>query len=548
LTLFDRKYQEKEYKNTFMAKDFINVIQTFEEIPSLQTNVRKFKQKLQKRETSLLFGKLLQDIEFIKPTSRSEDKFENNSTLFFAPLLENNEAIEKYLHLQKIALYGNSKEKIDEFLKDFDIKHEDFEENEKIILHCFKGKEIISWITKYLEVPEIYSIYLLEIYHKHGVLQSASETSLRDLENGYFRIQSKEVTQVLSPMCKDSDSENEIFTQMIVKTIKKKRRKSSVGVFAEKSINRKTGVIEFNPSALPSSENHVKELSIVICTWNCAEGISEDIGPWIKKQDADIFVIGLQEVDMSMAAMVKEQTQAYHDWNEHFEKVFDQEEYQKIVSIQLVGLYHIIFIKKEYSGYLFNLKYSKVSLGQLGMGNKGCIAYRFELLNNTFCFINAHFAAHQKKVDERNQNFYDIMTEDLFEEPKKMSPFSQDFLFFFGDLNYRLDMTYEKAISLISKNDLKSLLSNDQLSIQMKEKKVFQGFYEESITFKPSYKYDKSTNDFDTSEKKRIPSYCDRILIKSDKSHYSVGYYVMNTEEWSSDHRPILAKYKIYLQ
>lgn len=32
------------------------------------------------------------------------------------------------------------------------------------------------------------------------------------------------------------------------------------------------------------------------------------------------------------------------------------------------------------------------------------------------------------------------------------------------------------------------------------------------ITFKPSFKYDKKSNEFDTSKKMRVPSWCDRVL------------------------------------
>ena len=543
LTLFDRKYQDKEYNNTFMAKDFVNVVQTFDEIPSLQTNVRKFKQKLQKRETSLLFGQLLQDIQLIKPTSRSE-RFSNNSTLFFAPSLENNEVYDNFTHLKKITIYGNQKEKLDEIIDKMNLKGEDFEVEGKILHDCFRGKDLISWISNYLSIPEYYSISLLELYKKHGILQIIIEKE-DDIENGFFRIQSKKMTQIFNPII---EKEKTLDSDTPTLSLKKKRRSRSSSFATEKIVIRKTGVIDFNPSSLPNSNHKMKELNVVVCTWNCAENFSPDIGNWIKKQDGDIFIIGFQEIDMSVTSLVKEQSQASLDWDLIFETVFKEEKYQKVVSNQLVGLYHIIFIKNDYSPYLLNLKFSKVSLGQLGMGNKGCIAYRFEFFNNSFCFINAHFAAHQKKIDDRIQNYFDIMNEDLFEESKKLSPFQHDFVFFFGDLNFRIELTYEKTIELIQKKDLKNLILNDQLSLKMKEKSIFQGFYEENITFLPSYKFDKNSNDYDSSEKKRIPSYCDRILIKGEKSKYSISCYKMNSKELNSDHRPILAKFKIYLQ
>lgn len=43
---------------------------------------------------------------------------------------------------------------------------------------------------------------------------------------------------------------------------------------------------------------------------------------------------------------------------------------------------------------------------------------------------------------------------------------------------------------------------------------MFQGFAEGSLNFAPTYKYDEFSDDYDTSEKGRIPAWCDRVLWK----------------------------------
>ncbi|KAH7141259.1 Endonuclease/exonuclease/phosphatase [Dactylonectria estremocensis] len=62
-----------------------------------------------------------------------------------------------------------------------------------------------------------------------------------------------------------------------------------------------------------------------------------------------------------------------------------------------------------------------------------------------------------------------------------------------------------------------SLLPHDQLRRMIKQRKVFHdGWREGAITFLPTYKYDVGTVGlFDTSEKQRAPSWCDRILFRT---------------------------------
>ena len=47
-------------------------------------------------------------------------------------------------------------------------------------------------------------------------------------------------------------------------------------------------------------------------------------------------------------------------------------------------------------------------------GNKGGVAIRFMLHSTSLCFVCSHFAAHQTKVVERNQDFADICKRIVF--------------------------------------------------------------------------------------------------------------------------------------
>jgi len=80
---------------------------------------------------------------------------------------------------------------------------------------------------------------------------------------------------------------------------------------------------------------------------------------------------------------------------------------------------------------------------------------------------------------------------------------------------------------------LDSLLPHDQLRKVMKQRKAFHdGWREGPITFLPSYKYDVGTVSlFDSSEKRRAPSWCDRILYRSRKDRENYETKVREEDE-----------------
>lgn len=57
---------------------------------------------------------------------------------------------------------------------------------------------------------------------------------------------------------------------------------------------------------------------------------------------------------------------------------------------------------------------------------------------------------------------------------------------------------------------------------------VFKDFTEAPINFAPTYKYDNFSDDYDTSEKNRIPSWTDRVLFRKKKLHSDDGKFLCN--------------------
>ena len=61
--------------------------------------------------------------------------------------------------------------------------------------------------------------------------------------------------------------------------------------------------------------------------------------------------------------------------------------------------------------------------------------------------------------------------------------------------------------------------------------RVFQGYSEGKILFQPTFKYDKGTNQFDSSSKYRPPAWTDRVLYNmAERSSYSIGKVFSKSE------------------
>lgn len=134
------------------------------------------------------------------------------------------------------------------------------------------------------------------------------------------------------------------------------------------------------------------------------------------------------------------------------------------------------------------------------VGNKGAVGISLKLGLSRLLFVNAHLAAHEGKVAERIANVEKIKSElkvDTFlspEDPRnKASDVTEafDYAFWFGDLNFRVDISRRHADWLLMKKQYQDALAFDQLKKVMKEQpNVFKDFHEADIRFPPTFKYD----------------------------------------------------------
>lgn len=107
-------------------------------------------------------------------------------------------------------------------------------------------------------------------------------------------------------------------------------------------------------------------------------------------------------------------------------------------------------------------------------------------------------------------------------------------------MNFRVDLPYELAVQYANNNMIKELADEDQLNKFMSQltHPLFQRFREGPLNFLPTFKYDKDSNQYDTSKKMRVPSWTDRVLYSP---HNCNLIYYGRREHLFSDHRPVLA-------
>ncbi|KAG4030355.1 hypothetical protein MFRU_012g00950 [Monilinia fructicola] len=331
-------------------------------------------------------------------------------------------------------------------------------------------------------------------------------------------------------------------------------------------------------------------------------------------EDIGLYVLGLQEVvELTSAREYIGKVYSNNDpvttWRKALSTALP-EGYTLVAEQQLSGLLMFIFASSTVAPTISSVSTVSVGTGFMGyLGNKGAVTTRIVLGETTrLVFVNSHLASGTDKahLERRIWDVSQILQRTHFDpisrggvlDDAQESIGDEDFAFWFGDLNFRLeglpgddirrllmlhtkgeydigtqsrkkiddeidagdgpivirsidseDESEEeetrKTSSTFDHNDdsstvttlpdpdefiqdpsqdpaslqatIDSLLPHDQLKHVQKAQRAFHdGWREGPITFLPTYKYDVGRMGiFDSSEKKRAPSWCDRILFRT---------------------------------
>ncbi|XP_056015071.1 inositol polyphosphate 5-phosphatase OCRL-like isoform X2 [Ostrea edulis] len=295
-----------------------------------------------------------------------------------------------------------------------------------------------------------------------------------------------------------------------------------------------------------------KYYSVFCGTWNVnGQHPPTTLNHWLSRPPSppDIYVIGFQELDLSNQAYVFSDSPKEEEWHNAVRKSLPPKvRYRKVKLIRMVGIMMLVYIKEslvpDVPPHLIDA--DSVATGIMGiMGNKGGVGVRMTLHNTSLCFVNTHLAAHQDEYERRNQDYRDVDSKMRFKQflpPLTISEHDQ--IFWIGDLNYRINgLDIDKVKAMIDREKYQDLLSYDQLHQQLGRSDVFKDYQEGNIHFKPTYKYNTGTNDWDSSEKNRIPAWCDRILYKGEGIEQV--QYTSHPDLLISDHKPVSSLFNI---
>uniref|UniRef100_A0AC35U978 Phosphoinositide 5-phosphatase n=1 Tax=Rhabditophanes sp. KR3021 TaxID=114890 RepID=A0AC35U978_9BILA len=321
------------------------------------------------------------------------------------------------------------------------------------------------------------------------------------------------------------------------------------------------------PHAVETLVDHQHELaedeplSVFVGTWNVNGGKNmnniafkhdNSLDDWIfpnNIKEYDVIAIGLEEiVDLNASNIVKVSYTNQHKWSDGFRKCFEEKAdtvYALIACEQLVGVCIFIYVKTTILHKITEIGVSNIKTGMGGTtGNKGSVAVRLTVNSSSFCFVCSHFAAGQNNVKERNEDFAVTFRNLKFAHGRYIK--DHDFIFWFGDFNYRISMPGDDVKHLVRQERLEQLVPNDQLTQQRLNEIVFAGFDEGPLTFPPTYKYDTFSDDYDTSEKARSPAWTDRILVKNNCGRLVRSLAYERAELKTSDHRPVMARFIVH--
>ena len=343
-------------------------------------------------------------------------------------------------------------------------------------------------------------------------------------------------------------------------------------------------------------------LSLYLLTFNCARTLVQPdaFAPYLfhalepGSQSPELLVLCLQEIAPIANSFLGGSflTPYFNAFRNVVKLASKDHNYVNVISRNVGMTALMVFARDDVVDKVGWLHTAGVGVGVSEMGNKGAVGVKLGYKTSSseelqFTFVAAHLAAMEDALDQRNEDYKNIVRRLVFVPDQTPKPVSEDeenedapllqgeppsrnasengiysahsHLFFAGDLNYRTSLLQpspqdvEEKFPQPTKDEdnpkhFKHLLAEDQLTQQIKAGKTLHGLTEAPIAFPPTYKYRNDGNKAVITDgeqnwqwaRHRWPSWCDRIFFwKAGDVKVNPQQYVCLPLFATSDHRPV---------
>ncbi|XP_022219786.1 phosphatidylinositol 4,5-bisphosphate 5-phosphatase A [Drosophila obscura] len=320
-------------------------------------------------------------------------------------------------------------------------------------------------------------------------------------------------------------------------------------------------------TAAGNPRQQLETYRVYVVTWNVGSRFPDNISlrHLLGLHDAndaaeehlpDIYAIGLQEVNaqpqQQVLSLFKEDP-----WTHKAKELLRSYNYVSVKSEQMQGLLLTMFVRRPHVEHLNDIESEFTRTGFGGIwGNKGAVSVRFTMYGCGLAFVVAHLAAHDHQLDERIDDYKQILENHHYHVKHYREIYDHDYVFWFGDLNFRLqgnDSSTEVREALRNESQYVTLIKRDQLlHVREHTQQAFQVMHERMPAFPPTFKFKEGTSEYDL---KRRPAWTDRIMYAVQPSNRQRGMqlaieqssYKSHPVYTISDHKPVTSEFTIKL-
>ncbi|XP_044162201.1 phosphatidylinositol 3,4,5-trisphosphate 5-phosphatase 2A-like isoform X2 [Bufo gargarizans] len=287
-----------------------------------------------------------------------------------------------------------------------------------------------------------------------------------------------------------------------------------------------------------------------LSSWLSIRKIEKNLGNPSGWMSHDLYMIGTQE-----------NPQGDREWAEFLRTALisqTMKQYKLVCVHSIGGIKLALLVREEYEHLISHVQTSTVRTGISNtLGIRGAVGVSFNFNRVSLGFVTSHLVSGIEKVQKRNQSFGEILRGLTLGDETLRSfqlPLRLTYLFWAGDLNYKIDMPFQDVLQRIYSGQHQTLLPMDQLNQEREKKKTFLGFKEHPITFPPTCRYERGSRTYDLQKARttgtRIfaPSWSDRILWTSyPDTEVKCTSYGCTDDIVTSDHSPVFSTFEVGL-